>query len=98
MIHIRVTIVVRGPTRAEVAGFLPELPDEFKERESLTRASTSWDTSRGGLAVTIDCEDQDTTVCADTILDEVRDCVVACLPSSTDIWFLIADSSCTSVA
>ena len=98
MVHIRVIIVVRGPTKAEVAAGLPGLLDEFKQRDWLTRVSASWDASRGGLAITIECEGQDATLCGDTILDEVRDCVVACLESSTDICYDIAESSFTSVA
>jgi hypothetical protein len=98
MVHIRVIIVVRGPTKAEVTAGLPGLLDEFKQQDLLTRASASWDASRGGLAITIECESQDATLSGDTILDEVRDCVVACLESSTDICYDIVESSFTSVA
>jgi hypothetical protein len=98
MVQIRVLIVVRGPTKAEVAGDLPDLLDEFKQRDWLTCVSASWDAARGGLAITIECKGQDATLCSDAIFDEVRDCVVACLQCSADIDFEIAESSFTSVA
>ena len=98
MVRIRVIIVVRGPTKAEVVAGLPDLLDEFKQRDWLTRVSASWEAARGGLAITIECEGNDPKLCGDTVLDEVRDCVVACLESSTDICYEIVESSFTSVA
>jgi hypothetical protein len=98
MPFIRVTIAVLGLTEAEVSAGLPDLLDEFRHRHWLANPSASWDVVRRGLIVTIDYEGRDTKLCGRAVLDEVRDCVVACLQFSSDIHFAILDSSYAPVA
>ena len=98
MAYIRVTIVVRGLTEPEVADGLSDLIVEFHQRDWLANPSASWDVARGGLVVTVDYEGPDAERCGRAVLDEVRDCVVACLDFSSDIQFEIEDASVLPVA
>ena len=98
MAFVHVDISVRGFTEAEARSGLRDLLDEFQHRHWLFRPSAVWDAARRCLAVGIDYEGHDTKLCGQAVLDEVRDCVIACLQSASDIHFEIDDSRFTPVA
>jgi hypothetical protein len=98
MAFVHVDISIRGFTEAEARNGLPDLVDEFRHRHWLFRPTAVWDAARSCLAVGIDYEGLDTKLCGQAVLDEVRDCVIACLQSASDIHFEIEDSTFTPVA
>jgi hypothetical protein len=93
MALIRVTIVVRGLTEAQAEDGLSDLLDEFEQRDLLVNPNAEWDDEREGLVVTIDYEGRDTKRCGQAVLEEVQDCVTACLRFSTDLDYEIEDAS-----
>jgi hypothetical protein len=93
MAYIRVTIVVRGLTEAQVDAGLADLLDEFEQRDWLVNPGADWDYEREGLVVTIDYEGRDTQLCGKAVLDEVQDCLAASLQFTSDLRFEIEDSS-----
>jgi hypothetical protein len=95
---VHVNVSVRGFTEAEARNGLPDLLAEFQQRQWLLYPSAAWDATRSCLAIGIDYEGHDTKLCEKAVLDEVRDCVVACLQSASDIHFEVDDSRFTSVA
>ncbi|MGB8355022.1 MAG: hypothetical protein WCD79_14090 [Chthoniobacteraceae bacterium] len=93
MAFIRVTIAVRGFTEAEARNGLPDLLDEFQQRPWLFRPGTVWDATRNCISITIDYEGRDIKLCGQAVLDEVWDCVIACMQSTSDIHFELEGSS-----
>ena len=98
MAFVHVAISVRGFTEAEARSGLPDLLDEFKHRPWLFRPSAVWDAVRSCLVIGVDYEGHDTDLCGRAVLDEVQDCIVACLQTASDIHFEIDDSRFTAVA
>ena len=98
MAFVHVDISARGFTEAEARSGLPDLLDEFQHRHWLVRPTAVWDAARCCLAIGIDYEGHDTKLCGQAVLDEVWDCVIACLQSASDIHFKIDDSRITPVA
>jgi len=96
MAFIHVTIAVRGFIEAEARNGLPDLLDEFQHRPWLFRPSAVWDTARNCIAIAIDYEGHDTKLCGQAVLDEVWDCIIACLQSTSDICFELEDASFVS--
>lgn len=92
MSFVHVDVSVRGFTEEEVRSGLPDLLDEFQHRHWLRHPSAVWDAARSCLAIGIDYEGQDQKLCGQAVLDEARDCVIACLQTSSDIEFEIDDS------
>jgi hypothetical protein len=93
MAYIRVTIVVRGLTEAQVDDGLSDLLDEFEQRDWLVNPGAEWDVEREGLVVTIDYEGRDAKRCGQAVLEEVQDCITACLRFDSDLRYEIEDSS-----
>ena len=99
MLHVRVTMTVTGFTEAEARTGLPDLLDEFQQRPWIVSPTTSWDTDRDCLVITIHYESDDIEHCKLAATDEIWDCVIACVPfSSEKISFTIEDSSHAQVA
>jgi thioesterase domain-containing protein len=95
---VHVDISVRGFSEAEARTGLPYLLEEFQQRDWLLHPSAVWDGANNRLAIAIDYEGNDTKLCGQAALDEVRNCVVACLQSASDIHFEIDGAKFTPVA
>jgi hypothetical protein len=92
MAFVHIDISVRGFTEAEARNGLPDLVDEFQQRHWLFHPTAVWDVTRSCLAIGIGYEGHDMKLCERAVLDEVQDCVVACLQTASDIHFEIDDS------
>jgi hypothetical protein len=91
---VRTNISVLGFNEAEVRSGLHDLVAEFAERPWIIRPSAHWDTERGRLIVTTHYEGDQPERDSQAALDEVWDCVIACLSfSSEGIHFDIDDFS-----
>jgi hypothetical protein len=84
---VHVEISVRGFTEGEARRCLPALLDEFQQRHWLLHPTAIWNTARSCLAIAVDYEGHDATLCGQATLDEVRDCVVTCLQTASNIRF-----------
>jgi hypothetical protein len=94
MPRVRTRISVSGFTEAEVRDGIPDLLAEFRERPWMLRPSASWDGHRGRLVVTVEGEGDDPNFWAKANLDQVWDCVIACINfSSEGIHFDVEDSA-----
>jgi hypothetical protein len=98
MAYIRITILLLGLKKADVDAGLNDLMDEFRHRPWLINPNALWDIEQNGLVVKMDYEGHDVRLCSQAALDEVRNCVIACLQFSSDLKFEILDSRHTSVA
>jgi|GEM_PF-1394472 len=81
---VRTRISVLGFTEAEVRDGLDHLLAEFRERPWIIRPAASWDSERGRLVVTTHYEGDDAESCSSAVLDEVWDCVIACITFASD--------------
>ena len=93
--RVRTQISVAGLTRQEVEAGLQDLLDEFRQRPWLLDARACWDDHRKRLVMLIEREGDSLAVQGgDTgaTLDEVWDCVIACLEFESEIHFDV-DSS-----
>lgn len=82
---VRTRVTVSGLLKSEVDEGLPDLLDEFSRRPWLLRASAEW---RGELfAVQIETDGTDPEREGQAVMDEVWDCVIACLKCSTELRF-----------
>jgi hypothetical protein len=89
---VRTVISVSGFNEAEVQSGLPDLIAEFAERPWIIRPSAHWETTRQRLIVTTHYEGNEPEHDSQAALDEVWDCVIACLSFSSDgIHFDIDD-------
>jgi hypothetical protein len=96
MKRVRTRIAVTGFTEAEVNVGIPHLLEEFGHRPWLFAYDAKWVAERARLVVTVESEGNTLEVQGGTtgaILDEVWDCVIACLTFSSDgIHFEIEES------
>ena len=79
---IRTTISIDGLTADEVANSIDDLIEEFAARPWLLKSEAGWDAQCGRLVVIIESEGDDLRVQGGDvggILDEVSDCVIACI-------------------
>ena len=91
---IRTEIGIAGLLKWEVDEGLPYLRDEFAQRPWLLRAATDW---RDDLfVIRVDYEGTDPKRVGQAVLDEVWDCVIACLRCSTHLRFDVISSESIS--
>jgi hypothetical protein len=93
--RLRTQISVSGFTQQEVENRLQDLLDEFRQRPWLLATSAHWDGEHQRLVVSAEREGKWLEVeGGDTgaTLDEVWDCVIACLGFESEIHFVV-DSS-----
>lgn len=96
MPRVRTQISVSGFAQQEVEAGLEYLLDELAERPWLLEATACWDGPRKRLVVTIEREGGSLAVDGgDTgaTLDEVWDCVIACLNFESDGIHFDVDAS-----
>lgn len=95
MSFVQARISVFGLTESEVREGMTDLLDELHQRSWIINPKASWDTERECLIVTTHYEGTNTELISRAALDEVRDCVIACLKfSSRGIQF---DRESTSI-
>ena len=96
---VRTCIFVSGFSESEVREGLPDLLDEFAHRPWIVHPEAVWEPATARLAVTVHYEGSDPESSAAGALDEVRDCIIACLSFASDgIHFELGPSVVTSVA
>src|SRR5690349_17912361 len=99
MASVRVTLTVSGITEVEVRNGLPNLLDEFQQRPWIITPNAKWDTDRKLVVISVEYENSDIEGCKRAALDEVRDCLIACIQfSSEKISFEIEDTCSTPIA
>ena len=81
---VRTNISVLGFNEAEVRSGLHDLVAEFAERPWIIRPSAHWDAKRDRLVVTTHYEGDEPESVSQAALDEVSDCVIACLSFSSE--------------
>jgi len=93
---VRTIISVAGFDEAEVRAGLDDLLDEFRHRPWMQRAGAYWDGATQRLIVTVECTGDNPQIeggDGGANLDEVWDCVIACLHfSSEGIRFEVEES------
>ena len=85
--RVRTQFSVAGFTQAEVQSGLADLRAEFSQRPWFLPAEVEWDDHRRLLVIVVECEGQSTDVDGPDVraaLDEVWDCVIACLDFESD--------------
>jgi hypothetical protein len=97
MNDVPVRIRVRGLSEAEASAGLSHLREEFQHRPWLRLPRADWDSARRELAIIVNYPGEDSKRCAEAALDEIRDCVVACLQFSSDIQFELEHPVSTSL-
>ena len=90
MNQVRTEVTISGLLKSEVDEGIADLRKEFANRPWLLNAKTSWE---GDLfVVTVDREGSDSKVAGLATIDEVWDCIIACLAYSTDLHFEVRRS------
>jgi hypothetical protein len=84
MAKIRTKISVSGFNEAEITAGLEDFRQEFSERFWLENPNAIWDSDRNLLIVTVETEGGDPKNEAEGVLDEIRDCVIACFNFSSE--------------
>ena len=79
MAQVRTKISVAGFNNAEIAEGLPDFLAELGERPWLVNAQAEWDAARSLLLVTMETQGNDPELESQGVLDEVWDCVIACI-------------------
>jgi hypothetical protein len=95
--RIRTQFSVAGFTEVEVQGGLANLREEFGQRPWFLSAEAVWDNSRRLLVIVVEREGQSPEVDGPDVraaLDEVWDCVIACLNFESDGIHFDVESSC----
>jgi hypothetical protein len=93
---VHVNVILRGFSERESHSGLPYLLGEFQQRYWLLHPRAVWDSTNNRLEIAIDYEGHNTMACAQAALDEVRDCVIACMEfESEEIHFEIENASFT---
>jgi hypothetical protein len=94
--RVRTRIAVTGFTEAEATSGIPRLLEEFGQRPRLLAFAAKWVAEGSKLVVSVETEGDRLEVQGGTTganVDEVWDCVIACLTfSSEGIDFEIEDS------
>jgi len=88
--RLRTQISVSGFAQHEVDAGLADLVAEFEQRPWLLAAHVSWDAQRRRLVVVIEREGESLALQdggTGATLDEVWDCVVACIRSENGLHF-----------
>jgi len=88
--YVRTEITISGLLKSEVDEGIGDLQTEFSNRPWLLSPTMTWE---GNLfVVTIDCDGRDPKLSGLATLDEVWDCIIACLRCSTDLHFEVRRS------
>ena len=96
---VRTTISVAGFSESEAREGLPDLRDEFAHRPWIIQPEAVWEPATARLVITVHYEGSGPASSALGALDEVRDCVIACLSfASEGIHFELGPSVVMSVA
>jgi hypothetical protein len=77
---------------------LPDLREELGQRPWFLSAEAVWDSSRRRLVIVVEREGQSPEVGGPDVrgaVDEVRDCVIACLDFEADGIQFVVESSCS---
>lgn len=90
---IRTRILVSGFTEREARDGIPDLLSEFQKRPWIISPEACWSADRRGIIATTHYEGSDPDVCSRAALDEMWDCVIACITFSSDgIEFNVEES------
>jgi hypothetical protein len=97
MPHVYTRFAIFGFKQAEAVAGIPHLVEEFRQRPWLSKTSAWWDSQRGCLVVAVEREGSNPAINGGeggANLDEVSDCVIACIQFSSDgIRFSVEESS-----
>ncbi len=97
MHRVRTQFSVAGFTQAEVQSGLADLREEFRQRPWFLSAEANWDDHRCLLVIVVECEGPSPDLGGPDVraaLDEVWDCVIACLNFASDGIQFDVESSC----
>ena len=90
---VRTLISVSGFSESEARSGLPDLIAELRQRPWIICPDADWDARRSRLVVTTHYEDTDPELSSRGAMDEVQDCVIACLSfASEGIHFDVDES------
>jgi hypothetical protein len=76
---VRVSVLVSGFTEEEASLGIPSLVDEFQHRPWIIDPNAVWDGDRARLVVRVHYEGEDVEYFSRAAVDEVWDCVIACI-------------------
>lgn len=79
MKQIQTRITVRGISEAVVLNGLADLMHEFEQRPWMGDVRSIWDSKRVALNIDVEGEGEDAESIGQGVLDEVADCIVACI-------------------
>jgi hypothetical protein len=92
MVQVCTEISVAGFNNAEITEGLQDFLAELSERPWLINPRAEWDAARTLLLVTVQTEGNNPKLESVSVLDEVRDCVIACFDFASEISFNIEEA------